>query len=77
VLAVFVNDPRKDIAGCAGRADLTFPIIADENAKIGGAYRLAGLPTHILVGADGKVRGIRIGALSKDEMDKYVREILQ
>lgn len=77
VLAVFINDPRTDIAGYAGRAGLTFPIIADENAKIGGAYRLAGLPTHFFIGADGKVRSIRIGALSKDEMDKYVREILQ
>ena len=77
MLAVFINDPRNDIAGYAGRAGLTFPIIADENAKIGGAYRLAGIPTHIFIGADGKVRNIRIGALSKDEMDTYVREILQ
>jgi cytochrome c biogenesis protein CcmG, thiol:disulfide interchange protein DsbE len=76
VLAVFINDPPADIAGFAKRARLTFPIVADQAAKIGGAYRLVGLPTHIFIGRDGLIKEILIGALSKDEMERAVAAIL-
>ena len=77
VLAVFINDPPSDIAGFAKRAGLTFPIVADQGAKIGGAYRLVGIPTHIFIGRDGLIREIKIGALSKDEMEQTVAGILR
>lgn len=77
VLAVFINDPPADIGGYVKRAGLTFPIIADQGATIGGAYRLMGIPTHIFIGRDGLVREIRIGALSKGEMEQAVASILQ
>lgn len=77
VLAVFINDPKQDIASYASRAGLTFPIIADEAAKIGGAYRLVGIPTHVFIGADGVIRQIRIGALSKADMEQSVEALLR
>jgi peroxiredoxin len=76
VLAVFINDPPADIAGFVERAGLTFPIIADQAAKIGGAYRLVGIPMHVFVGRDGLIKDIQIGALSKDDMARAVAEIL-
>jgi peroxiredoxin len=76
VLAVFINDPPADIAGFAERAGLTFPIVADQAAKIGGAYRLVGLPTHVFIGRDGLIKEVLIGALSKDEMERAVTGIL-
>lgn len=77
VLAVFINDTSSDIAGFAKRAGLTFPIVADQGTRIGGAYRLVGLPTHIFIGRDGLIREIRIGALSKEEMEQAVAGILR
>jgi peroxiredoxin len=76
VLAVFINDPAADIAAFAGRAGLTFPIVADEAAKVGGAYRLMGIPTHVFIGRDGLIKEIMIGALSKDDMERAVAGIL-
>ena len=76
VLAVFINDPPADIARYAGLARLTFPIIADQSTKIAGAYRLVGIPTHIFIGADGLIKDIRIGALSKADMGQAVAEIV-
>jgi peroxiredoxin len=76
VLAVFINDPPADIEGYARRAGLTFPIIADQGSVIGGAYRLVGIPTHIFIGTDGRIQDIRIGALSKDDMEQAVAGIL-
>ena len=76
VLAVFINDPPADIAGFAKRAGLTFPIIADQSTKIGSAYRLMGIPTHVFIGRDGLIKEVLIGALSKDDMQRAVAGIL-
>lgn len=76
VLGVFINEPAADVSGYAGRAGLTFPIVVDPNADIAAAYRSMGIPTHFFIGADGKVREVRIGALPKDEMDRAVAALV-
>lgn len=76
VLAVFINEPASDVAGYAGRAGLTFPIVVDQNTAIAGTYRTLGIPTHFFIGADGRIREIRIGALPKDEMDRAVAALI-
>ncbi len=76
VLGVFINEPASDVAAYAGRAGLTFPIAVDPNADIAAAYRSMGIPTHVFIGPDGKVREIRIGALSKDDMARAVAAIM-
>lgn len=76
VLAVFINEPASDIAAYAKRAGLTFPIVTDQATKIAGAYRLVGIPTHIFIGRDGLIKAIKIGALSKDDMEKAVLSLL-
>jgi cytochrome c biogenesis protein CcmG, thiol:disulfide interchange protein DsbE len=76
LLAVFMNEPASDIAAYAGRAGLTFPIAVDRNADIAAAYRTMGIPTHFFIGADGTVRQVRIGALSKDDMAASVAAIM-
>ncbi len=76
VLGVFINEPATDVAGYAKRAGLTFPIAVDPNADIAAAYRSMGIPTHVFIGSDGKVREIRIGALSKDDMARAVAAIM-
>ena len=76
VLAVFINEPAADISGYAGRAGLTFPIVVDERTSIASAYRTLGIPTHFFIGADGRIREIRIGALPKGEMDRAVAGLM-
>jgi cytochrome c biogenesis protein CcmG/thiol:disulfide interchange protein DsbE len=76
VLGVFIQEPSADVSGYAQRAGLTFPIAVDERAVIADAYRTMGIPTHFFIGADGKIREVRIGALSRDEMDRAVAAIL-
>jgi peroxiredoxin len=75
VVGVFMNEPADAIAGYASRAGLTFPIVVDENADIAAAYRTMGIPTHFFINADGTVREVRIGALSRDEMDRALAAI--
>ena len=76
MLGVFISEPAADIAGYAQRAGLTFPITVDQKEAIAAAYRTMGIPTHFFIGADGKIREVRIGALSREDMDRAVAAIL-
>jgi peroxiredoxin len=77
VLGVFISEPATDIASYVQRAGLTFPIVADQAAKVAGAYRIVGIPTHVFIGRDGLIRLVKIGALSKDQMESAVAAILR
>ncbi len=76
VLAVFISEPASDVKAYAGRAGLTFPIVVDPGDKIASAYSLVGIPMHLLIGRDGLIKMIKIGALSPDDMEKAVATIL-
>lgn len=76
VLGVFINEPAADVASYAQKVGLTFPITVDENADIAAAYRSMGIPTHFFIGADGAVREVRIGSLSRDDMTRAVASIV-
>jgi peroxiredoxin len=76
VLAVFINEGQSDISTYATRAGLTFPIVVDESTSIAGLYRTLGIPTHFFIGADGRIRDVKIGALHPDDMDREIAGIL-
>lgn len=76
VVGVFISESADDIAGYANRAGLSFPITVDQQEAIAAAYRTMGVPTHFFIGPDGKVREVRIGALSKDDMARSIAAIL-
>ena len=76
VLGVFISESASDVQGYAQRAGLTFPITVDENTIIAGTYRTLGIPTHFFIGADGRIREIRIGAMRADDMDRAIAAIL-
>jgi cytochrome c biogenesis protein CcmG/thiol:disulfide interchange protein DsbE len=70
LLGVFIGESASDVSAYAERAGLTFPIAVDEADRVASAYQTLGIPTHFFIGADGRIEQIRIGALSKDEMDR-------
>lgn len=76
VVGVFISESADDIAGYADRAGLSFPITVDQQEAIAAAYRTMGVPTHFFIGPDGKVREVRIGALSKDDMARSIAAIM-
>ena len=76
VVGVFISESAADIAGYASRAGLSFPITVDQQEAIAAAYRTMGVPTHFFIGPDGKVREVRIGALSKDDMARSIAAIM-
>lgn len=77
VLGVFVNEPAADTRAYAERVGIPFSIISDASNKIANIYRVMGFPTHLFIGRDGLIREIRIGALTKSDMEAAVAGILE
>ena len=76
ILGVFISESASDVSGYAGRASLTFPIAVDQRTVIASTYRTMGIPTHFFIGADGKIKDVRIGALDVATMDSEIQAIL-
>ncbi len=76
VLGVFISESAADVQSYAGRVGFTFPIAVDQNTQIAGEYRTMGIPTHFFIGADGKIKDVRIGALDPATMDAEIQGIL-
>jgi peroxiredoxin len=76
LLAVFIDESSTDIATYAQRASLTFPIAVDEQDQIASVYQTLGIPTHFFIGADGRIAEIRIGALSRADMERAADSIV-
>lgn len=76
ILGVFISEPASDVADYAGRVGFTFPIAVDENTVIASRYRTMGIPTHLFIGADGRIKDIKVGALDPATMDREIQAIL-
>jgi cytochrome c biogenesis protein CcmG/thiol:disulfide interchange protein DsbE len=76
LLAPAIGERQGDVAGYMERADLHYPVGLDTDTQIAANYRVLGIPTHVFVDADGIVREIRVGAMSKKTMEKMIQKLL-
>jgi cytochrome c biogenesis protein CcmG/thiol:disulfide interchange protein DsbE len=76
VLGVFISESTTDVASYASKAGLTFPIAVDQNTVIASRYRTMGIPTHFFIGADGKIKDVKLGALDPATIDGEIQAIL-
>lgn len=76
ILGVFISESSSDVQTYAQRAGMTFPIAVDANTVIASQYRTMGIPTHFFIGADGKIKDVKIGALDPATMDTEIKSIL-
>lgn len=75
VLAVF-QESVESAADYATRVGLTFRMGVDPDTRIASAYHVVGIPTHLFIGADGRVRELVIGGLKPDDMDGHLDALL-
>lgn len=72
VLGVNAGEPRADVQSFADKLSLTFPILLDANNEAQRAYLVQGLPTTIVVGAQGIVQARHVGYMSGKQLDAYL-----
>lgn len=71
-------DNEQDVKAFVEKYKLTFPVLKDEQGDIFKLFRGAALPTHVFIDGNGIVKEIKIGSLSKEqlqtELDKLIKE---
>jgi peroxiredoxin len=65
-----------DVLAYATKYDLRYTIAADLSADVWRLYRGYGLPTHVFVGPDGRIRKVSIGPLTAAQAAADVEAIL-
>jgi thiol-disulfide isomerase/thioredoxin len=73
-LGVDEEDVRADAQAAVRRWGATYPSAYDRAGVLADSYRLFGLPTTVLVGADGHIRSRHTGALSRKAINLLVRQ---
>ncbi len=72
VLGVNAGEPRADVQSFVDEFGLTFPILLDANHEAQRAYVVQGLPSTIVVDAQGIVQARHIGYMSGEQLDAYL-----
>ena len=76
VLTISLGEDPGTVRGYANRTHLTYPIGVDQTTEVAALYRIVGIPTHYFIDSNGILRDLRIGGLSKDVMEKKVKELI-
>ena len=75
VLGINIQEPAEAVRSYAERTGLTVPIGVDPTNEIAGAYAVGAIPAHYFIDGDGIVRDIRVGGLSRSQMDSILEEV--
>lgn len=71
-VGVDVADSRTKAVDLLDATGATFRAGYDPHRRVAESYRLAGMPTTVFVGADGRVVGTVQGPLDADDLDRWV-----
>lgn len=72
VLAVYLGETGREVAPYAEKLGLTYTHIVDPTTQLSSQYQVRGVPMHFFIGADGEVKQIHAGILSRAQMDEHL-----
>lgn len=72
------QDSIEDVAMFVEEFDMTFPVLLDQDGTVTNEqYRLLGLPMSVFVNREGIVTRLHIGAMTADQVDDFVNELIE
>lgn len=77
ILAVNIAEDRETVDAFVENCGYTFPIAYDEGGQISIKYPSEGIPYTLVIGKDGKVSAIFLGAAGADEQYRIYRNALK
>ena len=69
VVAVYTGEDGATVGDYADRLGLSLTNVPDPKSEIAGSYRVMGVPTHFFIDGEGTVRSVRVGVLTREQMD--------
>ena len=70
-------DSLPDVQAFVKEFSMTFPVLLDPDGSVEALYRLRGLPLSVFVDRQGIINRLNIGAMSADQIEQFVGEILK
>lgn len=56
IVAIDVGEPKERVEKFVDKIGLEFPMLLDKDSRVASAYNLVGIPTYILIDAQGKIK---------------------
>jgi peroxiredoxin len=71
------QDVEEDVRAFVEEFEMPFPVLLDETGEVSDElYHLLGLPMSVFVNREGQIARIYVGAMTADQIDAFVGEIL-
>ncbi len=78
IVAIEDGEPAADVSSFVAKHKLTFPVWLDPTHQATDhAFNTVGVPTSYVIDRSGRVRLRWLGAISADNLDKYVTPLIQ
>src|SRR5439155_9868447 len=75
VLAINQGEDRELVQGFVNSKKLTLPVLLDTDSKVGESYKANAIPETVVIGKDGIVRKVFVGA--GPDSESKIREVVQ
>ncbi len=72
VVGIEVGEPPNEVQSFVDSFGLTFPVVLDRQGNVARRYQVQGLPTTVVLDADGVVQARHIGAMREQDLDSYL-----
>jgi cytochrome c biogenesis protein CcmG/thiol:disulfide interchange protein DsbE len=76
LLGVDVRESAEAVKNFAPQFGLTFPLLLDQDGALSERFQVRGIPTTVLLDAEGIVRARHVGPLTEDKFAEYVTPLL-
>ena len=64
------------MVSAARKLGINYPVLFDDDAKVGDAFRIPGYPRTFLVDVNGLIRKVFEGAVDRDELERALAPLL-
>jgi len=72
------QDSLTEVKAFVQEFGVTFPVLLDETGKVtDDLYRLRGLPLSVFVNREGVITRLHLGAMTREQIDEFIGEILK
>ena len=76
VLGVNEEEPRESVEPFVEAMGMTYPVLLDERGQVLKMYRAIGLPMSVLLDQDGVIQVRHVGALTMEQLEDYLAQVL-